>query len=174
MKYDKKIIKRICELIEKDSYTVVEICAAVGITPDTFYRWYHKKTEFSDAIKKARDVYDKYILSEAEKSLVKLIQGYTVKEEKTVRTDSGKKDEEGKPIVRVREHTVTDKHYQPNTAAVIFALVNRNPDVWKNRMSNEHTGKDGSDLFKGFNPETLSADERKLLLKIAEKTDIEP
>ena len=75
------------------------------------------------------------IVAEAKKSLVKMIRGYTVQEKKTVTCDSGRKDEEtGKPIVKVKEHSVIDKHIQPNVAATIFALVNRDPDNWKNKQ----------------------------------------
>jgi transposase-like protein len=155
-KYDKKTVKRICDLIARDSYTVDEICEKVGIANSTYFAWMNEKPEFSESIKKARDKFDELIASEAKKSLVKLIQGYTVQEKKTVTVDTGKKDDDGKPIMRVKEHSVTDKHYQPVTAAVIFALTNRDPERWKNRQTNEHTGKDGKDLFEGFNPATLS------------------
>jgi len=32
MKYNKKIVEKICELIRSDSYTVLEICKQVGIS----------------------------------------------------------------------------------------------------------------------------------------------
>lgn len=135
-KYDKNIVEKICELIRADSYTVAEICDKVGICKDTYYQWLKKKSDFSDAIKKAQDEFDELILSEAKKSLVKMIRGYTVQEKRTVTADTGKKDENGKPIVRVKEHVVTDKHYQPVPAAVIFALTNLDSDNWKNRQEN--------------------------------------
>ena len=36
--------------------------------------------------------------------------------------------------MKVKEHTVTDKHYQPNPTTIIFTLTNRDPDNWKNRQ----------------------------------------
>lgn len=139
-RYSKKIVKDICSLIEKDSYTIAEICKLVNIAESTFYDWKAKKPEFSEAIKKAQGVFDELIVAEARKSLVKLIRGYTAQDKKTVTADTGKKDVDGKPIVRVREHSVTEKHYQPNTAAVIFALTNRDPENWKNKYNNEMSG----------------------------------
>lgn len=133
-KYSKKIVEQICSLIATDSYTVAEICEIVGINKDTYYEWIKNKSDFSDTIKKAENDFNELIVAEAKKSLMKMIRGYTVQEKKTVTADTGKKDDEGKPIVRVKEHSVTDKHYQPVTAAVIFALTNRDPDNWKNRM----------------------------------------
>ena len=138
-KYNKKIVEDICSLIREDSYTIAEICEKVGIVKDTYYRWIAEKADFSDNIKKAQEDFNSLIVVEAKRSLVKLIKGYTVQEKKTITADTGKKDENDKPIVKVKEHTVTEKHYQPNTAAVIFALTNRDPENWKNRMNNEVT-----------------------------------
>jgi hypothetical protein len=136
-KYNKKIVERICNLIAADSYTIAEICQEVGISESTYHAWKTTKSEFSESIKKAEYKFNDLIVAEAKKSLVKLIKGYTVQEKRTLTADTGKKDESGKPIVRVKEHGVTDKHYQPNTAAVIFALTNRDPDNWKNRQDNK-------------------------------------
>ena len=150
MKYDKKTVERICQLLSTDSYTIQEICEKVGITESTFHEWKRKKSEFSQSVKKAQDKFDEFIASEARKSLVKLIQGYTVQEKKTVTVDTGKKDENDKPIVKVKEHSVTDKHYQPVTAAVIFALTNRDPAHWKNRQDTDITTGGEKIDFKGF------------------------
>ncbi len=140
-KYNKTIVGKIADLIREDSYTIAEICEKVNISKDTYYRWLAHKADFSDAIKKAEDDFNSLIIVEAKRSLIKLIKGYTVQEKKTVTADTGKKDDDGKPIVRVKEHAVVDKHYQPNTAAVIFALTNRDPANWKNRLNNEMSGE---------------------------------
>jgi len=145
-KYSKKMVREICSLIKKDSYTVAEICSLTGISEETFYCWKREKPEFSEAIKKAGKKFDELLIAEAKKSLIKLLQGYTVQEKKTVTVDTGKKSADGKPIVKVKEHTVTDKHYQPNPTAIIFTLTNRDPENWKNKQSTELTGKDGKDL----------------------------
>jgi hypothetical protein len=144
-KYDKKTVKRICDLIAKDSYTIREICTQAGISVDTFYEWQKTKSEFSESIKKAKCEFDDFIVSEAKKSLVKLIQGYTIQEKKTVAVDTDKKDDDGNPVMKVKEHSVTDKHYQPVTAAVIFALTNRDSENWKNRQNTDVTS-DGEKL----------------------------
>ena len=133
-KYSKKIVEQICSLIATDSYTIAEICQQVGIAESTFHEWKSKKSEFSESLKKAENSFNELIVAEAKKSLLKQIRGYTVQEKKTVTADTGKRDENEKPIVRVKEHSVTDKHYPPVPAAVIFALTNRDPDNWKNRQ----------------------------------------
>jgi hypothetical protein len=91
---------------------------------------------------------------------MKKIRGYTEQEKKTVTVDTGKRDDEGKPIVRVKEHAVTDKHFQPDTAAIIFALTNRDPDNRRNKINNELTGRGGKDLsFSAFLVESGTIDE---------------
>lgn len=142
-KYNKKIVENICELIRTDSYNIAEICEIVGIVKGTYYNWLKTKSDFSDAIKKAEDEFNNMIIADAKKSLVKMIRGYTLQEKKTVTADTGRKDENDKPIVKVKEHSVTDKHYQPVPAAVFFALTNLDPDNWKNRQENKLSGEIG-------------------------------
>nr|DAJ17270.1 MAG TPA: terminase small subunit [Siphoviridae sp. ct8TV20] len=36
---------------------------------------------------------------------------------------------------------VIEKYIQPNTAAVIFALINRDSENWKNRQNTEFSGE---------------------------------
>lgn len=142
-KYNKKIVDNICALIRTDSYTIAEICEQVGISKETYYQWLKTKPDFSDVIKKAEDEFKEYMLVECNKSLVKLIKGYTVQEKRTVTADTGKKDDNGKPIVKVKEHVVTDKHYPPSLGAIIHFQTNRDPDNWKNRQENKVSGEVG-------------------------------
>jgi hypothetical protein len=142
-RYNKEIVKQICSLIEKDSYTVAEICRNVGISEAIFYRWKAEKIEFVEDIKKAQDKFKEEMLVECNRSLVKLIKGYTVQEKRTVTADTGKKDDNGKPIVKVKEHVVTDKHYPPSLGAIIHFQTNRDPDNWKNRQENKVSGEVG-------------------------------
>ncbi len=145
-RYSKKIVNDICSLIKKDSYTIPEICKEVGISESTYHDWKSKKAEFSEAIKEAQDKFDKDMLTECNRSLVKLIKGYSVKEKKTITIDSGRKDEKGKPIPKIKEQTLVDKHIQPSLGAIIHFQTNRDPENWKNKHSTEVTGKDGKDL----------------------------
>jgi hypothetical protein len=156
-KYNKKIVEKICDLIKSDSYTVSEICQIVGLSKDTYYRWIKEKSDFSDTIKKAEDEFRKDTLVECEKSLVKLIKGYTTQEKKTITVDSGKKDVNGRPIPKIKEQTIVDKHIQPNLGAIIHFQTNQDSDNWKNKHSTEVTGKDGKDLFGQLSDTELDA-----------------
>ncbi|NDV81345.1 phBC6A51 family helix-turn-helix protein [Bacteroides sp. 51] len=136
-KYSKRIVEHICELISADSYTIAEVCKSVGISERTYYDWLSKNADFADAIKKAKDKFIDDMLVECEKSLSKLIKGYTAHEKRTVTVDTGKKDDNGKAIVKVKEHVVTEKHFAPSLGAIIHFQTNRDPDNWKNRQENK-------------------------------------
>lgn len=123
-RYNNSIKERIAGLIRADSFTVAEICKSVDISKDTYYRWLKEKPDFSDAIKKAREDYEAGILVKCEKSLEKLISGFTYEEIKTVKVGE-----------KVREETVTTKLVLPNLGAIIHYQTNRNPEKWKNRQS---------------------------------------
>lgn len=138
-RYSKKIVEDICNLVKSDSYTIAEICKMVGISERTYYDWQSKNAEFAEAIKKAQYRFNEDMLAECKKSLVKLIKGYTIQEKKTVTADTGKKDENDKPIVRVKEHSVVDKYYPPSLGAIIHFQTNRDPDNWKNRQDSNVT-----------------------------------
>jgi hypothetical protein len=116
------------------------------------------KPDFSDSVKKAKKDFDGLVVVEAKTSLMKKIRGYTVQEVKTFSVATGGLDEDGKPIVKVKEHTVTDKYFQPDTAAIIFALTNREPESWKNRQNTDMTsnGKDINGTQLIFSPVPLS------------------
>lgn len=156
-KYNAKIAERICTLIAADTYTVAEICRMVKIHPDTYYTWVKENSEFSDAIKKAEAERMAFFVVEAKRSLVKKLQGYTVQENHITTVGSGKYDVNGKEIPRIKERKTVDKHFQPDTAAIIFTLCNGEPETWKNRQNNEVTGKDGKDLFGQLTDEQLDA-----------------
>lgn len=162
-RYSKEIVQRITELISSDSYTIAEICKEVGISESTYHEWKSKKSEFSESIKKAQGIFDEKCTVEAKKSLMKLVSGYTVDESKTIYVDS----KEGRP--KIKEQTITKKHYQPSLGAAIFVLTNKDPENWKNRQNNEVTGKDGKDLIPEMDLTKISKDQLKLVEEILKK-----
>ena len=98
---------------------------------------------------------------------MKKIQGYTVDETKVVTIPSSEKNEKGKPKPKIKEQTTTKKHIAPDTAAVIFTLTNGEPTTWRNRQTNEVTGKDGKDLFKQMTDEELDEKINELERKLS-------
>ena len=136
-KYNKNIVKHICELVSRDEYTVSEICSIVGIAESTWFDWMKEKTEFSESVQKAKDKLVEKRLAECKKSLYKMITGYEVTESVTEYVNEG-----GKPKPKmIRE---TKKHVQPSLGAIIHYQTNMDPEHWANKQRTEITGKDGA------------------------------
>lgn len=148
-KYSKKIVKKIIDLISKDSYTIAEICSYSGIHHDTYYEWLKNKPEFAEAVTRARERFDEIIVKEAKESLRKLVNGYEVDEKKTVYVD----DKQGKP--KIKEQVTIKKHIQPNPHLVQFVLTNKTAGEYKNYQTNELTGVGGKELFAQLSDEEL-------------------
>lgn len=159
-KYTAKLLKKITDLLEKDTYSQVEICRKVGITPQTFCNWKRDKEEFRHAIEEAEEACRQKIAVEAKKSLKKKIKGFSVPECKTV----CRIGEDGSS--KIIEETKSTKYYPPDTTAIIFALTNSDPAHWKNRHNTEVTGKDGKDLFSSKTNEELDMEIEDLKRKL--------
>lgn len=166
-KYGKKLVDKIVKLMSSDTYIIAEVCQQVGITPKTYHLWMREKPEFASAIEKAHDERMQTFAAEAKKSLLKKISGYTVNETKVVTVPTDKKDANGIPIPMIKEQTTTKKHIQPDTAAIIFTLTNCEPEHWRNRQTNELTGKDGKDLFDDKTDDELT----DMIKKLSDKLD---
>lgn len=170
-KYSKKIVSRICDLVREDSYTIPEICSIVGISESTYHEWKATKVEFSEALKEAQDKFTENMLVECNRSLVKLIKGYTAEESRVVYVESKSKevDEDGNIIKskpKIKEQVVTKKHVAPSLGAIIHFQTNRDPDTWKNRQET----KVNADVAIKSHLENLSDEE---LIRIAEGKSID-
>lgn len=156
MKYNQKIVNKICDLVKTDSYTVTEICAKVGISEAIYYDWKKNKVEFLEALEKANDeLYDKMLIV-AKKSLFKLVEGYTYDEKKTITIS----DKDGQP--KIKEQTIIKKTIAPNLGAIIHLQTNKDSANWKNRQNTELTGKDGKDLFEKLTDAEIEAKIKEL------------
>lgn len=137
-KYNSERVARICKIIS-DGGTEESACEAVGISKSLFYEWKAEKVEFLEALKKARAEYENWLdvqyKKEAGKSLMLLIKGT----EYTETTSEYGLDKQGKPIQTKRKDVT--KKVLPNVTAIIFALTNRDPEKWKNRLSSEVKGE---------------------------------
>lgn len=120
--------KRFLELFEEDTYTLSEICNAVGIQIDTYYKWLKEDKEFEIALNKATQMARMKFNVVAKNSLRRLIEGYVTKEI----TITERMNKNGEIYTLKTEVT---KEHKPDTAAVIFTLTNVDPDNWKNRQN---------------------------------------
>lgn len=139
-KYTPETIKAICDALERGE-TQERAAELGGIDRATFYAWMNEKPDFSDAVKRAKAVFAEWerneILKDAQKSLKTLICGLEYEETQTEYEQDPKNP--GKP--RIKRQRTTTKKILPNATAVIFALCNRDPEHWQNRVTNEIAGK---------------------------------
>lgn len=138
-------------------------CKLAGISDDSFGRWLADNAEFAAVVKNAEAEYRNWehneILASAKKSLRVLIEGQEYEETKTEYENDGK----GQP--RIKRQTTTTKKILPSATAVIFALCNRDPDNWKNRISSEVEAKVQSDQRADVNLKAIPDDLLEQVIK---------
>lgn len=113
------------ELVEcwaRDGLTDEQIANNLGIHVATFYEYKKKHNEFSESLKRGKDIIDYQV----ENALLKRALGYEY-EEVTY--------EHGEETKRVLKHVV------PDTTAQIFWLKNRKPQQWRDKKDIEHSGE---------------------------------
>lgn len=106
----------------RDGLTDEQIAKNIGIATSTFYEWKKKEIEFSEALKKGKEVID----FEVENALLKKALGYTITLNKQKVTKDG-------DVVDITEEV----HVPPDTTAQIFWLKNRKPNNWKDRVETD-------------------------------------
>lgn len=123
-KYEADVKPRLIEIEawKRDGLTNEQIMKNLGIGRDSFYRYKDKYSEFSDALKKGKEIAD----IEVENALFKRAIGYKYKEViKEVKEINGKKS------TYVKEVT---KEMAGDVAAQIFWLKNRKSSKWKDKQ----------------------------------------
>lgn len=99
----------------KDGLTDEQIAKNIGIAPSTLYEWKKKSKEFSESLKKGKEVVD----FEVENALLKRALGYEYEEETY---------ENGILTKKVK------KQVPPDTTAQIFWLKNRQIKKWRDKV----------------------------------------
>ena len=102
----------------RDGLTDEQIAKNMGIAPSTLYEWKKKSKEFSESLKKGKEVVD----FEVENALLKRALGYEYEEETYENGILTKK---------------VEKHVAPDTTAQIFWLKNRKPNTWKDKIETD-------------------------------------
>lgn len=97
-----------------------------GVSEQTVNAWKKAHPEFLEALKEGKTMAD----AEVADRLYKRATGYS-------HVDTKFATHEGK-ITDREEYT---KHYAPDTVACIFWLKNRRPDLWRDNVGLEHSGK---------------------------------
>lgn len=131
-KYHDWLTKEGLTLIEgwaKDGLSDEQIANNIGITTTTFYEWKKKYTDFSESLKKGKEVSD----FEVENALFKSAKGYEYEERKEV--------QEVVDGVMRKKVEITRKQVPPNATSIIFWLKNRKPGKWRDKQEIEQTNR---------------------------------
>lgn len=138
--WDEKIKPRLAEIEGwcREGIYYQEMCNRLGCSLATFMKWKAEKSEFSEILKKGREVVDLQV----ENALLKAAQGYEYEEVIEEYFIDGKKiDPKDKKARPDKIHRKTIKKHQPaNTTAQIFWLKNRQPEKWNDRKNIDLTG----------------------------------
>jgi hypothetical protein len=110
--------------------TDIEIMEMLGVKRDTFYKWKKERPEFSEALKRGKDIANGELLNAA----FRQAKGYyqTVTEPMKVRQDDGSE---------TIEMVTYDKFIPANNTMAIFMLKNRIPEHYKDKHEVNHEGK---------------------------------
>ena len=119
--------------------TQKEAAEKAGINIDTFYEWMKSKTEFSDAVRRAKENARLNAVASVERSLLELAQGFEYEEVRT-EYESQLNQKTGKYEPTIKKQVRTKKRVVPQTEAIKFYLSNKAPEEWKNRIEQNNTG----------------------------------
>lgn len=131
----------------RDGLTDEQIAHNIGITTTTLYDWKKKYPQFTDAIKRGKEVVDRIV----ENALLKSAMGYKYDEvvkERIYNPETGESK-----MIEVKR---TTKDVAPNVTALIFWLKNRQPEKWRDtknidaavEVKNPFEGIDTADIKK--------------------------
>lgn len=118
----------------RDGLTDEQIAHNIGIAVGTLYDWKNRFPEFSEALKKGKEVVD----IQVENALLKRALGYEYEETKVMVDADGKKR-----VERIK------KQVQPDVTAQIFWLKNRRPDRWRDKQELETTESTKTVIVRG-------------------------
>lgn len=124
----------------RDGLTDEQISANMGIATSTFYEWKKTYPEFSESLKKGKEIVD----IQVENALLKRALGYKYTETTSEVGENGE--------MRVTKQVT--KEVVPDTTAQIFWLKNRKPTLWRDKQSIEHSGEINNP-FAGLTTEEL-------------------
>jgi transcriptional regulator with XRE-family HTH domain len=116
--------------------TDVQLAEMLGVSVSTVDKWKQSKHEFLQAIKDGKAAADAKVAT----SLFKRALGYRHKAVKILTVARGAN--QGSVV----EEVPYVEHYPPDTAAAIFWLKNRQPEMWRDKVEQQITGANGGPL----------------------------
>lgn len=127
-KYDENIKEQIAVLVE-EGHSVSSICKIAGIGRWTFYEWKNRHQDFAEMLEEAEQQRMEELHELANKALRKQLNGYYQTVSRTVYTPS----EDESETLNIKQHTVTRKYCEPDTALLLEVLGYRTNKTKKKR-----------------------------------------
>lgn len=162
--YTTEIGESIADDYAEGEGTIEEIMIKHGFSEQTFYNWQDEYLEFFELIKNARAVRRGRNYQMALNGKKKLLEGYQVIEQ-TTRTEPYT-DEHGQKQNRVKDVTVSKKHYPPNATMIIFELCNDPSGEYK---SVQHVKYESQEKIPPYDLSKLSDEELEQFEKLSQK-----
>ena len=115
--------------------TIAEMAATLSCTESTLNKWIAEIPAVKEAIAKGREIADAKVAASLYR---RAVGGFEQKEIKIV------KDAEGNEVGR----TETVRVLPPDPGAIAFWLKNRRPDLWRDKVEHDVTGKISIEVTK--------------------------
>lgn len=126
-------VKKLCLLGATDK----EIADFFGVCEKTINNWKEAHPEFLQSIRDGKKVADMEVAGK----LYERATGFAWTEQQAIKVKTGNGSEETVEVVDLKKAT------PPDVKAITYWLNNRDPDRWRDKSTQEHTGKDGKDLI---------------------------
>ena len=107
-----------------------EICEALNIGEDAFYRYLRRNKEFAESLNKAKIKADNQVIAAFYRRCV----GFDYEETTREFTSPGKDADGNEVPPRIKSLKVTKKHMPPNVLACLAWLYNRRREHWRQRQ----------------------------------------
>lgn len=117
----------------RDGLTDEQIANNLGISTSTFYEYKKNYSEFSESLKRGKEIVD----YEVENALLKRALGYEF-EEKTYETRWDENQGRFREVLTKK----VKKEVVPDTTAQIYWLNNRKPKQWRNKRNDEENNNE--------------------------------
>ncbi len=118
-KYNEDYVRIAFEVMSLGA-TITKLAKIIGVNPDSIYEWQKKYPEFSESVKRGRDIFDSEVVEQA---LFKRATGYYYKIKTFTLCGQDK-------LIITR---IVQKYMPASVEAIRFWLSNRNPERWGNK-----------------------------------------
>lgn len=131
----------------EDGETQKDAAIKAGISNETFHAWMKEKTEFSEAVIRARENARINAVARVERSLLDRALGFDYEEVKSEYESKPDPNDPTKYVPTIKRQMRTKKRIVQDVEAIKFFLTNKAAGEWKNRQEHEIAN---TDALKGL------------------------